>query len=176
MIADPRVSVLGCSRADIDREWIDRRTLLSLEYLADSGLDPQIVLSRCGKSSTRAELVAVNGEPVADAQGATASGALALARITAMPTGSAPATRASTGSSGVPAGIVLRATSSTTATSSGAGRSTATAASAASTSTRTGAAASSTLLTTAQWRALGSRLDVLGNPPLLRNPAVLPDH
>ena len=48
VLADPRVSIYPCGRHDIRTHRIDRRVLATLEYLAESGLDPQVSALECG--------------------------------------------------------------------------------------------------------------------------------
>jgi hypothetical protein len=50
VLSDPRVSVYPCGRQDIQTGQIDRRVLATLEYLADSGLDPTVTALKCGHS------------------------------------------------------------------------------------------------------------------------------
>jgi murein DD-endopeptidase MepM/ murein hydrolase activator NlpD len=50
VLSDPRVSIYPCGRQDIQTGQIDRRVLATLEYLADSGLDPTVTALKCGHS------------------------------------------------------------------------------------------------------------------------------
>jgi murein DD-endopeptidase MepM/ murein hydrolase activator NlpD len=50
VLQDPRVSIYPCGREDIRTGQIDRRVLATLEYLADSGLNPTVSALKCGHS------------------------------------------------------------------------------------------------------------------------------
>jgi murein DD-endopeptidase MepM/ murein hydrolase activator NlpD len=50
VLADSRVSIYPCGREDIRTGQIDRRVLATLEYLADSGLNPTVSALKCGHS------------------------------------------------------------------------------------------------------------------------------
>ncbi|HKN93683.1 MAG TPA: lytic murein transglycosylase, partial [Thermoleophilaceae bacterium] len=50
VLSDPRVQIYPCGRQDIQTGQIDRRVLATLEYLADSGLDPTVTALKCGHS------------------------------------------------------------------------------------------------------------------------------
>jgi hypothetical protein len=50
VLSDPRVNIYPCGRQDIQTGQIDRRVLATLEYLADSGLDPTVTALKCGHS------------------------------------------------------------------------------------------------------------------------------
>ena len=50
VLADERIEVYDCGRADIRSGQIDRRVLATLAYLAESGLSPTVSSLRCGHS------------------------------------------------------------------------------------------------------------------------------
>jgi len=50
VLSDTRVNIYPCGRQDIQTGQIDRRVLATLEYLADSGLDPTVTALKCGHS------------------------------------------------------------------------------------------------------------------------------
>jgi hypothetical protein len=50
VLADPRIQVYPCGRDDIRSGQIDRRVLVTLAYLAESGLDPTVTALKCGHS------------------------------------------------------------------------------------------------------------------------------
>src|SRR5207244_8855934 len=50
VLADPRVQIYPCGRTDIQTGQIDRRVLATLEFLADSGLNPTVTALKCGHS------------------------------------------------------------------------------------------------------------------------------
>jgi Transglycosylase SLT domain/Peptidase family M23 len=50
VLADSRIDIYPCGRADIAAGRIDRRVLATLEYLAESGLSPTVTSLRCGHS------------------------------------------------------------------------------------------------------------------------------
>ena len=48
VLADPRIEIYGCGRADIRSGQIDRRVLATMLYLAASGLKPTVTSLKCG--------------------------------------------------------------------------------------------------------------------------------
>ena len=50
VLADPRLSIYECGRADIRTGQIDQRVLAALEYLADNGFRPTVTSLKCGHS------------------------------------------------------------------------------------------------------------------------------
>jgi hypothetical protein len=50
VLADPRLSIYECGRADIRSGQIDQRILAALEYLADNGFRPTVTSLKCGHS------------------------------------------------------------------------------------------------------------------------------
>ena len=50
VLSDSRVQIYPCGRDDIRTGQIDRRVLATLEYLADSGLNPTVTALKCGHS------------------------------------------------------------------------------------------------------------------------------
>ena len=74
VLADSRIQIYGCGRADIRSGQIDRRVLATMMYLAASGLKPTISSLRCGhgnlttsgnvsehSTGTAMDIAAVNG-------------------------------------------------------------------------------------------------------------------
>jgi len=81
VLSDPRVQIYPCGRQDIQTGQIDRRVLATLEYLADSGLDPTVSALKCGhsyyttsgnvsehSSGNAVDIAAINGIPIAGHQ------------------------------------------------------------------------------------------------------------
>jgi hypothetical protein len=50
VLADRRIAIYACGRADVRAGQIDPRVLVTLLYLADSGLQPTVTSLRCGHS------------------------------------------------------------------------------------------------------------------------------
>jgi hypothetical protein len=50
VLADERIEIYDCGRADIKAGLINRRVLATLAYLAESGLSPTVTSLRCGHS------------------------------------------------------------------------------------------------------------------------------
>jgi hypothetical protein len=50
VLADPRIQIYACGRDDVRSGQIDRRVLVTLAYLAESGLDPTVTALKCGHS------------------------------------------------------------------------------------------------------------------------------
>ena len=48
VLEDERITIYGCGREDIARHRIDRRVLLTLRFLAESGLHPTVTSLECG--------------------------------------------------------------------------------------------------------------------------------
>jgi hypothetical protein len=48
VLSDNRVDIYPCGRRDIKTGQIDRRVLIALEYLAESGMRPRVTSLRCG--------------------------------------------------------------------------------------------------------------------------------
>jgi hypothetical protein len=82
VLSDPRISVYGCGRSDIQTGRIDRRVLATLEFLADSGLKPTVTALECGHSyltasgnvsehstGTAVDIGAINGITITGHQG-----------------------------------------------------------------------------------------------------------
>jgi murein DD-endopeptidase MepM/ murein hydrolase activator NlpD len=84
VLADPRIQIYGCGRADIRSGQIDRRVLATMMYLAASGLKPTISSLQCGhgqmttsgnvsehSTGTAMDIAAINGVVITPAtQGA----------------------------------------------------------------------------------------------------------
>jgi hypothetical protein len=81
VLSDSRVSIYPCGRDDIRTGQIDRRVLATLEYLADSGMNPTVSALKCGHSFLTAsgnvsehssgnavDVAAINGTPIAGHQ------------------------------------------------------------------------------------------------------------
>ena len=81
VLSDPRVNIYPCGREDIRTGQIDRRVLATLEYLADSGLDPTVSALKCGHSEmttsgnvsehfsgNAVDIAEINGIPIAGHQ------------------------------------------------------------------------------------------------------------
>jgi len=81
VLSDSRISIYPCGRQDIQTGQIDRRVLATLEYLADSGLNPTVSALKCGhsyfttsgnvsehSSGNAVDIAAINGIPIAGHQ------------------------------------------------------------------------------------------------------------
>jgi hypothetical protein len=77
VLADSRIDIYDCGRADIAAGRIDRRVLATLEYLAESGLSPTVTSLRCGhgyltksgnvsehSSGNAVDIAEINGVPI----------------------------------------------------------------------------------------------------------------
>jgi hypothetical protein len=77
VLADSRIEVYDCGREDIQTGQIDRRVLIVLAYLAESGLRPTVTSLKCGhsvytssgnvsnhSSGNAADIAQLNGVPV----------------------------------------------------------------------------------------------------------------
>jgi hypothetical protein len=77
VLSDERIEIYECGREDIRSGQIDRRVLATLEYLAESGLNPTITSLKCGhgfytssgnvsehSSGNAVDIAAVNGIPI----------------------------------------------------------------------------------------------------------------
>jgi hypothetical protein len=97
VLADPRIDVYGCGRADIRAGAIDRRVLATLEYLAASGLDPTVSSLRCGHSiltssgnvsehstGSAVDIAAINDVPIFGHQGVGSITELVVQRLAAL--------------------------------------------------------------------------------------------
>jgi hypothetical protein len=82
VLADPRLSIYECGRADIRTGQIDQRILAAMEYLAGNGFRPTITSLECGHSvytsggnisehstGDAMDIAAVNGIPILGNQG-----------------------------------------------------------------------------------------------------------
>jgi len=82
VLNDPRISIYECGREDIATHQIDRRVLVTLEYLAASGLKPTVTALKCGHSlytssgnisehstGDAVDIAAINDIPILDHQG-----------------------------------------------------------------------------------------------------------
>jgi hypothetical protein len=83
VLNDPALSIYSCGRNDIATGQIDRRVLVVLEYLAESGMNPTVSCLRSGHSYMTAsgnvsehssgnavDISAINGTPILGHQGA----------------------------------------------------------------------------------------------------------
>jgi hypothetical protein len=81
VLSDSRVNIYPCGRQDIQTGQIDRRVLATLEYLADSGLNPTVTALKCGhsfyttsgnvsehSSGNAVDIADINGIPIAGHQ------------------------------------------------------------------------------------------------------------
>ncbi len=77
VLSDERIEIYPCGREDIRSGQIDRRVLATLEYLAESGLDPTVTALKCGhgyytssgnvsehSSGNAVDIAMVNGIPI----------------------------------------------------------------------------------------------------------------
>jgi membrane-bound lytic murein transglycosylase B len=82
VLADPRITLYACGREDIAAHRIDRRVLITLRFLAWSGLHPTVTSLECGHSVLTAsgnvsehstgsavDIAAINGIPILGNQG-----------------------------------------------------------------------------------------------------------
>jgi murein DD-endopeptidase MepM/ murein hydrolase activator NlpD len=94
ILADPRVSIYPCGRRDVRAGQIDRRVLLTLEYLASSGMNPTVTSLRCGhgfltasgnvsehSSGNAVDIAAINGVPITGHQGRGSITEMAIRRL-----------------------------------------------------------------------------------------------
>ena len=175
VIADRRITLARCLPLEVTRDEIDRRLLAALEYLAASGLDPRVLGANCdpvarssGSTSPRSTACRSPSGP----EGASI-GAVTLERLRGP-----PARIRSERDRERPRGGRLRARrqrgghatgsssrfASPLASSPAGSRPLASAASA--------ITAPSVSLHAADWTLLSARLNLLGNPGLLHNPAL----
>ncbi|HZB05331.1 MAG TPA: lytic murein transglycosylase [Thermoleophilaceae bacterium] len=77
VLADERIDIYGCGQDDIRSGQIDRRILVTLAYLAESGLEPGVTSLKCGhgfytssgnvshhSSGNAVDIATINGIPV----------------------------------------------------------------------------------------------------------------
>jgi hypothetical protein len=77
VLADPRIQIYECGRADVRAGRVDRRVLATLAYLSESGLRPTVTSLKCGhsfytksgnvshhSSGNAVDIAKVNGIPV----------------------------------------------------------------------------------------------------------------
>jgi hypothetical protein len=77
VLSDERIDIYECGREDIRSGQIDRRVLATLEYLAESGLNPTVTALKCGhgyytssgnvsehSSGNAVDIAAINGIPI----------------------------------------------------------------------------------------------------------------
>jgi murein DD-endopeptidase MepM/ murein hydrolase activator NlpD len=82
VLHDSRIAIYPCGRADIASGWVDRRVLVTLEFLAASNLAPTVTSLECGHSyyttsgnvsehttGDAVDIAAVNGIPILGHQG-----------------------------------------------------------------------------------------------------------
>jgi hypothetical protein len=94
VLADERIELYGCGRADVRAGLIDARVLAGLEYLAASGLHPTVSSLKCGHSvftasgnvsehstGSAVDIAAINGIPVLGNQGSGSITELAVQRL-----------------------------------------------------------------------------------------------
>jgi soluble lytic murein transglycosylase-like protein len=83
VLTDPRITLYDCGRKDIEEHRIDRRVLITLRFLAWSGLNPTVTSLECGhgyytksgnvsehSSGNAVDISAINGVPILGNQGA----------------------------------------------------------------------------------------------------------
>jgi hypothetical protein len=171
VLDDRRVKLAQCLPLELSRDDIDRRLLAVLEYLTASGLDPTATAG--GGCSPKQpvlslDITAVNGVSLLDGPDATSLGTVTVQRLASLPQGFVPSAVVSDfgaahhGSATRPKGIVVRFS----APVAGSARSGPLAGTA---SVRTAPVAA---LRETEWTQLSGRLNLLGNPGLLRNPAL----
>jgi len=174
VIADRRITMSRCLPVLVSRDDIDRRLLAALEYLAASGLDPRVIGGGCDprRPVEALDITAINGVPLAGGTDGATVGTVTLQRLAGLPPGFVPAaitndlaTAGATrsGSAAGVDGIAVRYTPRPATRSTGS----APLATAASAVTAPVAA-----LHSADWQQLSERLNLLGNPGLLHNPAL----
>src|SRR5207248_89199 len=94
VLADPRIQIYPCGRNDVKTGQIDRRVLATLEFLADSGLNPTVSALKCGHSylttsgnvsehvsGDAVDIAAINGTSILGHQGAGSIGETAVRRL-----------------------------------------------------------------------------------------------
>jgi murein DD-endopeptidase MepM/ murein hydrolase activator NlpD len=94
VLADPRVKIYACGRRDVATGLIDQRVLATLEYLADSGLDPTVTALECGhglmttsgnvsehSTGDAVDIAAINGTPILGHQGPGSIAELTVKRL-----------------------------------------------------------------------------------------------
>jgi hypothetical protein len=104
VLADSRIQVYPCGRADIASGRIDRRVLALLAYLAESGLHPTVTSLQCGhgyytasgnvshhSTGTAVDIAAINGTPIMGHQQPGGITELAVRRIMLLQGAMAPA-------------------------------------------------------------------------------------
>ncbi len=82
VLADPRITLYECGREDVEAGRIDRRVLITLRFLAWSGLHPTVTSLECGhgvytksgtvshhSSGNAVDIAAINGVPILGHQG-----------------------------------------------------------------------------------------------------------
>jgi hypothetical protein len=87
VLEDERITIYGCGREDIAAHRIDRRVLLTLRFLAESGLEPTVTSLKCGHSvmtrsgnvsehstGSAVDIVAIDGVALIGGQGAGSVG------------------------------------------------------------------------------------------------------
>jgi hypothetical protein len=97
VLADPRVTIYPCGRADVAAGHIDRRVIVTLELLADSGLYPTVSSLKCGHSYLTAsgnvsehssgnavDIVAINGVSILGHQDADSTAATVVRQLASL--------------------------------------------------------------------------------------------
>ena len=82
VLADKRIRIYECGRRDVATGAIDRRVLITMEFLAASGLDPLISALQCGhsyyttagsvsehSSGNAVDIASINGKAILGNQG-----------------------------------------------------------------------------------------------------------
>ncbi|GAC1438578.1 MAG: hypothetical protein NVSMB51_14710 [Solirubrobacteraceae bacterium] len=95
VLSDPNVAIYPCGRQDVERGMVDRRVLVSLEFLSASGLKPTVGSLRCGHSTSAglgspnddsatgnaADVTQINGIPIIGHQGAGSISDITIRRL-----------------------------------------------------------------------------------------------
>ncbi|MDX6683574.1 MAG: hypothetical protein QOG94_3613, partial [Solirubrobacteraceae bacterium] len=94
VLSDPRIELYPCGRRDVEAGMIDQRVLATLEFLAESGLDPTVSSLHCGHSllttsgnvsehstGSAVDIAKVNGIPILGHQGEGSIADIAIRRL-----------------------------------------------------------------------------------------------
>jgi hypothetical protein len=94
VLSDPRIELYPCGRRDVEAGMIDQRVLATLEFLAESGLDPTVSSLHCGHSllttsgnvsehstGSAVDIAKVNGIPILGHQGEGSIADVAIRRL-----------------------------------------------------------------------------------------------
>jgi murein DD-endopeptidase MepM/ murein hydrolase activator NlpD len=94
VLHDPRIAIYPCGRADISAGRIDRRVLVTLEFLAEASLDPTVTSLECAhsyytssgnvsehSSGDAVDIAAINGVPILGHQGSDSIADVTIRRL-----------------------------------------------------------------------------------------------